>query len=132
VSRFADTGATTRVVLGACECPGTPHDEDWATVRAQLSATEIGQWAMADAETVAEVACQFVTGWNLLGPDGKPWPPTAQSIVALMPPTLTLLVKALSDAVQASSKPLPNASAAPSRGSSRGSGSPTRTTRPRS
>lgn len=123
MSRFADTRSTTRIPLGPCECPGAPHDEDYALVRSELSATEIARFAMSDASTVAIVAADFVTEWNLVGANGQPWPPSPESLLALKTGSITPIVAAISAACRASS--LPNTSAAPSAGSSLASGSPT-------
>lgn len=127
MSRFADVAVVRDVDLGACLCPGTPHESDWAKVRGELATPEIARVAAAqDAAAVAAAFADFVVEWNLLGPDGTPWPPTAENILLLKPPTLQPLVGAHADVAEASSA-LPNASAAPSQGSSRGSGSRTRT-----
>lgn len=131
MSRFVNTTVTRTVDLGPCECPGTPHERDEAEVRAELSNQEIVDFAnSADgAETAARVA-EFTVSWNLLGLDGKPWPPTEESILALFTPTIQKLIQALSLAVNESATrgTSPNASSAPSGNGSRASGSSTRKT----
>ncbi|HUT76769.1 MAG TPA: hypothetical protein VM285_03730 [Polyangia bacterium] len=130
MSRFADLNATDTVDLGECLCPGAPHESDWARVRTQLSAQEITSLAGADtidSEGIAGALAAFIPEWNLLGPNGEPWPPSADSLVALMPPTLQALVAAISRAVEESSV-LPNRSGARSVASSRASASTRRRT----
>lgn len=128
MSRFADRAATTTVALGPCECLGTPHESDWARVRCDLSASDIRRIAevedASDEALVAEVLAEFIPEWNLTGPDGQDWPPSAESLMALKAPTIAPITTALRDAV-AKSVTVPNASSAPSRGSSRGSASRT-------
>jgi hypothetical protein len=128
VSRFANATATTQVDLGACECTGTPHESDWARVRSELTTTEIARFAGATAETVAAEVAGFVVSWNFLDDSGRPFEPDAASILALKPPTLTLIVKAVGAAAAASSRALPNGSGALSASSSQGSASPAPTT----
>lgn len=127
-SRFADTAATRRVELGPCGCEGTPHESDYALVRAELSTPEIADIEAAGRDTIAQVISRFVTEWNLLGPDGKAWPPSPESLYALKPPTLAPIVSAISESMGESST-LPNASGARSASSSRASASRTRATR---
>lgn len=126
MSRFADVTATRRVDLGACLCPGTPHDGDYALVRAELSTPEIAKMATAaDPEAIADVLAAFIVEWNLLGPDGTLWPATGENILRLKPPTLSSIVEAHGD-VAAESSTVPNASGAPSPASPRESASRTR------
>lgn len=134
MSRFADVRAVRTVDLGPCECPGAPHDHDEASVRAEFSASETARLAggsTTDEAAVAAILAEFVTEWNLLGPNGEAWPPSADSLLALKQPTLTAIAEAITAAVLESSG-LPNASGAPSAASSRGSASrtPTKTRKP--
>lgn len=125
MSRFADLNATTTVDLGPCECPGAPHESDWAKVRAEASAEDVQRFVGVEglgSDGAAEAIADFIPEWNLLGPDGKPWPPSMESVRALKVPTLTILSNAIGTAV-AESVAVPNASSAPSPGSSRGSAS---------
>ena len=39
MSRFADPSKVDVIPLGACQCLGTPHEQDEATVRWQLGAS---------------------------------------------------------------------------------------------
>lgn len=127
MSRFADVRATATVDLGPCECPGAPHESDTAEVRAEFSSSETARIAAAsttDEAAIAAVLAEFVPSWNLLGPNGEPWPPSADSLLALKAPTLSAIAEAISAGVLRSSE-LPNASGAPSAASSPGSASPT-------
>lgn len=124
MSRFADARATRTVDLGPCECPGAPHENDWAKVRADLAATDIALLSATNSYTIAGVAAEFVVEWNLLGPNGEPWDPNGEALTALKTPTLTLIVSALTDAIKAAT-PLPNTSGVPSAKSSLGNASRT-------
>lgn len=128
MSRFADVSATRTVPLGPCECPGTPHDEDWATVRTDLSASELRLLLNLDGlsdDEAAEAIAPFVTEWNLLGLDGEDWPPTPEALFALKGETSSVIGNAIA-AVVRENLHLPNPSGAPSPASSRGSASRTR------
>ena len=122
MGRFADAAKTRRVGLGACECPGAPHDEDYALVRSELSAHEISRFTGADAEDVAEVAAGFIPSWNLLGNDGRPMPVSAAALLSMMAPTLNLLTDAIAESI-GQSVTLPNASGDPSPSGSQANGS---------
>lgn len=124
MSRFVDDSATTRVELGPCECPGSPHGEgDYARVRSQLSAHEIARWSMSSGEELGAETAALVAEWNLLGPKGEAMPVTAEAILALMTPTLSAIVEHISHAIRDSASP-PNRSGAPSASGSSGSASP--------
>lgn len=128
MSRFADVKATRTADLGPCECPGTPHDNDWAKVRAEYSGSDTSRIADASTEDELEAArilAEYVVEWNLLDPDGKAWPPSAESLVALKGPTLSAIMAEISTGI-ADSVTVPNPSSVPSPASSRGSASATR------
>lgn len=121
----------TRFVIGECQCPGRPHPEDEAMLRAEggvgiISAVEgsallpNGVWSNWEARI--RLVALFLVSWNLLGPDGQPAPATEQSIRLLDEDTLTLLSDECDDRLRRA-KPLPNASGAPSVTSSPGSAS---------
>lgn len=134
MSRFADATATKTVDLGPCECPGTPHESDWAKVRTEASAEEAERFVDTEKltpEGAAEAVASFIPEWNLLGPNGEPWPPSTDSVRALKMATVKIIAKAVAETIN-ESVTLPNASAAPSRGLSRGSGSrtPAKTRKP--
>jgi hypothetical protein len=127
MSRFADPDARTTVPLGPCECPGSPHDSDWAVLRSELSSSDVRRAIALDGlddAGVAEGLVEFLPEWNLLGPKGEAWPPSGESILALKMPTLKLLIGGLAKAVAESSS-VPNLSSVPSPGSSRGNASST-------
>lgn len=130
MSRFADLAATDTVDLGACQCPGTPHESDWAKVRTSLSFLDLVAYERMEQYSdqphkIAETLAPFVTEWNLLGPDGLEWEPDADAIFLLGLNSVTPLLSAIGDAV-VSSADVPKASGAPSPASSRGSASRTR------
>lgn len=103
MSRFADPTATRTVDLGACECPGEPHDADIVQVRSEYSSSDVTALASTpddDEAAAAEIVASFVVSWNLLGPDGAAWPPAADSLLALKPYTLNLISEAITAGVQ--------------------------------
>lgn len=132
MSWFADTLATTEVDLGPCQCPGTPHERDWIKVRAEFSGSEISALASVDEDDEAGVAAtiaRYVVEWSLLGPNGEPWPPGPDSLLALKQSALVSITNAISANVQDSAR-VPNSSSVRSVASSRASASRTPTTSP--
>jgi hypothetical protein len=133
VSRFADPEARRTVELGPCECPGAPHDSDWAKVRSELAPADIRRavalTTLDDDAAIAAGLVEFVAEWNLLAPNGRLWPPSAESIVSLKGPTLIALIGGLTDSIRESSN-VPNAPSVPSRASRRGNASRTPKTTP--
>lgn len=118
MSRFADPNAVERLSFGACQCPGTPHDEDWIDLRTQLGGE--------DAERIArggsvDALLLLVTAWNFLDADGSEAPIDRAHLAALFGDQYATLNEWVSEHVQFAT--LPNASAAPSPRTSRGSGS---------
>lgn len=128
MSRFVNAEATRTVDLGPCECPGTPHDSDWAKLRDQLSGSEIGALQRVPVDEIAttEAVAPFITEWNLLGPDGEVMPISAEALRMLTAGSLSPISEALS-AVITESVTVPNGSSVPSPASSRGNASRTRT-----
>jgi len=127
MSRFIDAGAGREVDLGPCDCPGTPHERDTATIRSQLSGSEIAvlqATPTGDELAASEAVTPLILSWNLLGPNGEATDPTATLLRLLTAPTLTAISEAISEVVTESTT-LPNPSSAPSRASSRGSASRT-------
>ena len=142
MSRFADPSKVSVVSLGACQCPGTPHETDEATVRWDLGASALARIGAAELSkgrtrdplaSWRQLILEAVIEWNLLIPadDGTILPeiipaPIVSPIVAeLDDPTITALAEAI-DALIGSRGQLPNASGAPSAALSRESASPTR------
>jgi len=134
VGRRADPTRTTVVPLGPCRCPGSPHDQDSAVVRAELgegemrsastrggySAGPMFDGARSDAEWIAT----FTLSWTLLDNAGEPIPITAAEAMLLDEEVYVGIMDELSQkSASATRRPLPNASGAPSRDSSRGSAS---------
>ena len=134
MSRFADPTSTDVISLGACECPGTPHEADEAVVRYELGASALVRVGAAELSAARgdpyagwrQLVIEATVSWNLLDADGAEAPLTLASVAELNHETLTTLAKGIDDLIQAQGA-LPNASGAPSPASPRGSASPTRT-----
>lgn len=131
MTRFVDPEARRTVILGPCDCPASPHEQDEAYIRDRLSGQEIAEYTSSTNETIAAITAQFILGWNLLGPKGEAVEVTAQNLILLDAPTLSTLMDGFGEVIERSVTPLPNGSAVRSRATSRANGSPTRTTRPR-
>ena len=138
MSRFADPNATEVIDLGPCQCPGTPHEHDEATVRWDLGASALARIGRAELEGAArldpmaayrQVVLETVVSWNLLVADehgsAVSAPITERTIAELDLPTLQSLAEGADRLVRERGR-LPNASGAPSPASSRGSASRTR------
>lgn len=146
VSRFADPNRTDVLVLGECQCPGTPHEQDEVVYRLELGAGEEERagtygwsstgWAYFDSAAARAKLVEIgVVRWNLLGPDGEPMPVTARSATLLDEATLDLITKKLDEVTgrdepdekgKPKRKPPPNASGARSGRTSSASASRTR------
>ena len=78
MSRFADPKATKRLSLGACQCPGTPHTEDWMELRTEVGAQDYFRIAMGGNLEALKILC---VRWNLQEDDtGNPAPVDAEHI----------------------------------------------------
>ena len=148
MSRFADPSATQVLAIGACQCPGTPHERDEATVRWQLGASALARIGRAELEGAVrldpmaayrQTILEAVVSWNLLtlGPETKgkerpavAVPITPATVAELDTDTLTTLAEGI-DALVATEGQLPNAFGAPSAASSPGSASHRRTRSPK-
>ena len=141
MSRFADPLAVSVVSLGACQCPGTPHEQDEATVRWDLGSSALGRIGLAEQMKLAQrdpllghrqLLKECVVSWNLLmpGEGGVPVPaPILLPVIAeLDDETVTTLAEAI-DRLTGERGTLPNGQGAPSEASPRGSASPTPTPR---
>lgn len=137
--RFADPSKVETVPLGACQCPGTPHEQDEALVRWDLSASALARVGQAQMLAPTDFYAPYraliveaVASWNLLILyNDKPVPaPIVPAVVAeLDEATLDTLGEAIDALIEAKGA-VPNASGAPSPASPRGSASRTpRTTR---
>lgn len=123
MSRFANPAATKRLVLdGGCQCPGTPHEEDWMRLRTELGAAEVVRLAGGDSVAAMEL---LVVEWNLLDNDGQPAPLDREHFGGLYADNFSALDGWIEANVRVSA--LPNASAARSPKPSEASGSPTPT-----
>lgn len=144
MSRFADPSKVSVVSLGACQCPGTPHETDEATVRWDLGASALARVGAAELSkgrtrdplaSWRQLILEATIEWNLLIPadDGTIIPAPIVSVIVdeLDDPTITALAEAIDGLIGSRGK-LPNASGAPSPASSRGSASqtPKRTRKP--
>lgn len=145
MSRFADPTATAPVDLGACQCPGTPHEADTVVVRWQLSGSALAR--VGTSETMGrltgdpfagyrQLAAEGIVSWSLLHEITEddatvvvPVPITDRYIEALDKDTLTTIAEAI-DELAGSKGKLPNASGAPSVASPQESASPTPTPTP--
>jgi hypothetical protein len=135
MSRFANVTAT-RVIKAACRCDGKPHPQDEVTIRTELpygAAGVIGVagWSTSDKAYNSHAArlklVELVTvSWNILGPAGKPWDPSAISIAMLDADTVDWIAKeANADFERKGKATLPNASAGTSASGSSDPASPT-------
>ena len=118
MSRFADPTAVETVTLGPCECPGTPHDEDWMELRTELGAEDAITIAGGDSIAALEV---LVVGWNLLDNDGTLAAVDRSHLARLFTDNFTPLNAWIEEHVRMTA--LPNRSAARSRITSVASGS---------
>ena len=75
MSRFADPLASRLVPLGACQCPGTPHEQDEATIRYEIGGSALARIGRAEIEGAVrmdpmaayrQTVFETVESWNLL------------------------------------------------------------------
>lgn len=70
MSRFIDRTATVRYVLpGGCQCPGTPHTEDWIDFRSEIGIADVIAAGQANGDALAGLE-RVISDWNLLLPSG--------------------------------------------------------------
>lgn len=146
MSRFADPIATDVAPLGACQCPGTPHEQDEATIRTQLGASALARIGRAEIDAAVQgdhfasyrrLVLEATVSWNLLWPDPtadeaqerKPVPvPINEATVELLDePTLRSLAEYIDARVSGAD---PNGSGARSPALRRARTSRTQTTTP--
>ena len=121
--RFVDRTAVERLPLGPCDCPGTPHDEDWAELRKEISGAD--WYVIAQGDTGRSLAL-VVADWNLVDNDGDRVPITAQTLTDIDLATFNKIDGWLEGHLRPPT--LPNASGGPSRnGRQGGRGHRTRT-----
>jgi hypothetical protein len=140
MARFADPSKVEVVSLGACQCPGAPHERDEATVRWDLSASALARIGQAQITAPRDFYAPYraliveaVAAWNLLVLyEDKPVPaPIVPAVVAeLDEATLDALGEAIDTLIQ-NKGPLPNDSGALSPASPQESASPAPTTTPK-
>lgn len=122
MSRFANPAATGRFVLpGGCQCPGSPHEEDFIDLRTQLGTADI--IALDGVDSVEQIV-YLATGWNLLDDDGTDAALDPDHVGRLFAGSVADLRDWITNNVSA--LPLPNGSGAPSANGSRASASRTR------
>lgn len=121
MSRFLDLDTTT-VSLGACQCPGTPHEEDSAEVYTTLGWDDLVDVGEAPSEGAGRrlLVTRAVARWNLVHEvevNGKPTimpVPIVEATVRLLDSaTLAALAEAVNAAYEAARAPVPNDSGAP-------------------
>lgn len=109
---------TTTVPLGACRCPGTPHERDEAEVYNVLGWDDLVDIGMAASEGAGRriLVTRAIAAWNLVELDeaGTPRPvPIIEATVRLLdPPTLEAIAEAANAAYDRARAPLPNESGA--------------------
>lgn len=140
MTRFADPSKVAVVPLGPCECPGTPHEQDEATVRWDLSDSALARVGQAQLLAGRDFYAPYraliveaVVSWNLqVLHEGEPVtvPIAPATIAELNEATLDALGKAI-DALIETKGQLPNDSGAPSPASPEESASPTPTKTPK-
>lgn len=122
MSRFANRRATGRLVLtGGCQCPGTPHDEDWIELRTQLGTADV--LAISDG-TGIDALERLVVDWNLQTDDGQVAPVDREHIGDLYSDAFDQLDKWMATNLVVST--LPNGSGARSQSGSRTSATSSR------
>lgn len=143
MSRYADPLAVREVSLGACQCPGTPHETDTATIRWQISGSAMARIGRAELERAVnldpfaayrQTIWETLVSWNLLWLDPSwqgsgerktlPIPINPSTIAELDEQTLKSLAEAADELISTKGT-LPNESGAPSADSSPESASPT-------
>lgn len=140
MSRFADPSKVAVVKLGPCECPGTPHEQDEATVRWDLSASALARVGQAQMQKPRDFYAPYraliveaVASWNLLvlhNGEPVPVPCVAATVAELDEATLDKLGAAIDDLIEKQGA-VPNDSGAPSAESPQASASPTPTKTPK-
>lgn len=145
MSRFADPTQTATIVIGPCQCPGTPHQQDEALVRTRLGGSAMARIGRAGLDSAGgdhyaahrRLVLEATLSWNLLW-DDPAWKPDSGEERKVVPAainegtvelldgdTLRVLAEAIDEHTRESP---PNASAAPSRVSRQVRRSRTRTT----
>lgn len=118
----------TRVDLGACRCPGSPHESDWIEVYDVLAWDDLVDVAQATSEGAARrrFHARAIAGWSLVDGEGRVVPVNEDTVRLLAPAVLEALAEPLAQTLARSSAP--NPSSAPSPPSRRGSARSARTT----
>lgn len=142
------TFTKTRIELGPCECPGSPHtDGDWAEVKQRLQFGDVRRIAAAmfagDLVGTATMLGRAIVAWNLVDDKGQPVPipvlPNGDTDLTAIDElsveqsqALRVVLDSEEYAVQLRAAPLPNPPSGPSADGSAPSSDPTTTTSPTS
>lgn len=135
MSRFADPEDRAEIVIGPCQCDGTPHAQDVAIVRRKVGNAALGRIGKAAAldaydQSVVrrQIVLECVVSWNLLGPGGKEWPPTPYTIAELDQASLDRLAELINDGWEKARLPNDSADGSADGSSATESQAPTTTT----
>lgn len=121
MSRFANPEVVKRFVLsGGCQCPGTPHDEDWMDFRVEMTTADV--LIVVNGGDQIEQVIQTCVGWNLIADDSGEVAPLDREHVSKLYGSLWAEL-GLWFEKNVSAKPLPNASGARSANGSQASAS---------
>lgn len=126
---FIDPDAREVVELSECFCPGTPHEKDTVTVKAQYGYGDLIELAkvhavagridpMAERAKLLEIA---ITDWSFVDKDGEPIPVGLPMILLLNQSIVGIVAQRVDQLYQESAPPLPNPSSGRSQPSSQAS-----------
>lgn len=108
---------TRTVILGPCECPGTPHkDGDTAEVYTQVGWDDLVDIGLAPTEGAAQrvLTTRAISSWTLEYRNGDgtnhPAPINEATVRLLAPGTLAAIAEAVNEAYERAEAPLPNGS----------------------
>jgi hypothetical protein len=122
---------TVTVILGACRCPGRPHEDDTAEVRTELPwdvLVDVG--LLTGGAAYRRLVSGALVAWNLTDAEGDPVPVTPAMVSRLRADRLDPIADAVNAAYERAQAPVPNAPGAPSRRLRRVSASQDPTIRP--
>lgn len=107
------------IAIGPCQCPGTPHDQDYVTIVERFGYGAKGQIREVARRSGPEASNQMVIllgvkEWSFVLPDNSPRPIDAVQVANLPEPLVERLLEddILGLAFLADEEPLPNGSSA--------------------